>query len=142
MLKYTLPIAIAALFAGHAQADHRQYDMRVDGLTCPFCVATSSKSLKKIDGVYEVAADLDTGIISVCAASETALGDERMAKLFRSKGFTYRGQTIADGCTITDISHSETGENLTEHDHPHPPETPDEHAEHGEDDHKHEGHGS
>lgn len=142
MLKYILPITIAALWSGNAQADHRQYDMRVDGLTCPFCIATSSKALKRIDGVYEVAADLDTGVVSVCATSETELGDERMARLFRSKGFTYRSQTVAEGCTIADISHSETGENLTDHDHPHPAETADEHAEHGDDDHNHEGHGS
>lgn len=125
---------------GVANADHRQYDMRVDGLTCPFCIATSSKALKRIEGVYEVAANLDTGVVSVCAESETDLDDERMTRLFRSKGFTYRSQTVVDGCTITEIAHSETGENLTEHTHPHPDETEEEHAEHG-DDHAHDNHG-
>lgn len=138
MFRYTTLIALSGLWIGAANADHRQYDMRVDGLTCPFCIATSSKALKRIDGVYEVTADLDTGIVSVCAASETELDDERMTRLFRSKGFTYRSQSVSEGCTITDIVHSAAGENLTDHDHPHPAEEEIEHADHGE----HAGHGS
>lgn len=112
MLKYMLTLTLMALSIGTAEADHRQYDMRVDGLTCPFCIATSAKALKRIEGVYEVAADLDTGIVSVCAASQTDLGDARMKRLFRSKGFTYRSQTVSEGCTIKEISHADTGENL------------------------------
>jgi len=86
--------------------------MQVDGLTCPFCVATSSRALKKIDGVYDVAVDLDTGIISVCAARDTNLSDKRMKKLFRKKGFTYRGQTVSADCKFLNVSHSDGGENL------------------------------
>jgi len=113
ILKLTLvPLALTALSTSTAQANHAQYDMQVDGLTCPFCVATSSKALKKIDGVYDVAVDLDTGIISVCAASDTDLSDKRMKKLFRKKGFTYRNQTISKNCNFLDVSHSHGGENL------------------------------
>ena len=107
-----MPLALTALSTGTAQANHAQYDMQVDGLTCPFCVATSSKALKKIDGVYDVSVDLDTGIISVCAASDTDLSDKRMKKLFRKKGFTYRSQAVSAECNFVDVSHSETGENL------------------------------
>lgn len=85
-----------------AEAGERQYDMRVDGLTCPFCVATSTKALKKIKGVTEVAVDLDAGLISVCAGPDADLSDVPMTKLFRKKGFTYRSQTQLDGCVLTD----------------------------------------
>lgn len=141
MLKQISLLAIAGLTMSTANADHRQYDMRVDGLTCPFCIATSSKALKRIEGVYEVAADLNTGIVSVCAESGSELDDARMKRLFRSKGFTYRSQTVAEGCTIADIAHSETGENLTDHDHPHPAEEEVAHEDH-EDHGEHQGHGS
>ena len=107
-----MPLALTSLSAGTAQANHAQYDMQVDGLTCPFCVATSSKALKKIDGVYDVAVDLDKGIISVCAARDTNLSDKRMKKLFRKKGFTYRSQTVSSDCKFLDISHADGGENL------------------------------
>ena len=137
-----ISLLLAAGYAmGAATADHRQYDMRVDGLTCPFCIATSSKALKKIEGVYEVAADLETGMVSVCAARQTDLGDERMARLFRSKGYTYREQTVSEGCTIMEIAHSDTGANLTSHNHPHPAETDAAPLEHN-DGHQHGGHGS
>ena len=113
ILKLALaPLALTALSTGTAQANHAQYDMQVDGLTCPFCVATSSKALKKINGVYDVSVDLDTGIISVCAASDTDLSDKRMKKLFRKKGFTYRSQTISESCNFVDVSHTDDGENL------------------------------
>jgi len=59
-----------------------------------------------------VAVDLDTGIISVCAARDTDLSDKRMKKLFRKKGFTYRSQTISANCNFMDVSHSDGGENL------------------------------
>jgi hypothetical protein len=78
----------------------------------------------------------------MCAARETELGDERMRRLFRSKGFTYRDQIVSEGCTIAEISHSEAGENLTGHDHPHPSEVEDAHSEHGDEADQHGGHGS
>ena len=142
MLKQISLFVIVGFSIGTANADHRQYDMRVDGLTCPFCVATSSKALKRIEGVYEVTADLETAIISVCAASETDLGDDRMTELFRSKGYTYRSQTVSEGCTIADIAHSETGENITQHDHPHPAEADDALMEQEQEEHNHGGQGS
>ena len=38
-----------------ALADDVQYDIRVDGITCPFCVATSERALK-------------TAMVILCAA--------------------------------------------------------------------------
>ena len=71
-------------------ADEVQYDIRVDGITCPFCVATSERALKKIDGVHAVGSNLETGTIFVCADSRVTLTDAQLKKLFRDKGFTYR----------------------------------------------------
>lgn len=144
MLKHITLIAIAGLWMGAANADHRQYEMRVDGLTCPFCIATSSKALKRIDGVYEVSVDLDQAVVSVCADAATDLGDETMARLFRSKGYTYRSQTVSEGCTITDIAHSAAGEDLTEHTHAHSIEDAADHDDGADDSNhtEHAGHGS
>ena len=116
----SITLIIASFWSLGAIADHRQYDMQVDGLTCPFCVATSSYVLKQIEGVREVVANLETGTVSVCAEGDVDLGDETMAKLFRKHGFTYRSQTVTEGCTIKEIAHSDVGETLTDHDHPHP----------------------
>ncbi|MBL4787999.1 MAG: heavy-metal-associated domain-containing protein [Kordiimonadaceae bacterium] len=87
-----------------------QYDIKVDGITCPFCVATSEKALKKIDGVHAVGANLDTGIISVCGTETLIFTDEQLKRLFRKKGFTYRNVTKHKTCTIEDHAgtHPET----------------------------------
>jgi mercuric ion binding protein len=76
-----------------------QYTMRIDGLTCPFCVATSEKALKKIDGVKGVTSGLKEGTITVCANSDNPnFTDKKMTALFLEKGFTYKGMETAEQC--------------------------------------------
>jgi len=75
-----------------------QYDMRIDGITCPFCVATSAKALKAIDGVKEVNAEIDKGLIKVCADESVKFSDEQLKKLFIEKGFTYRSMVKKQSC--------------------------------------------
>ncbi len=85
-------------FYGNAMAAEVQYNIRVDGITCPFCVATSAKALKKIDGVNTVGSDLEKGIIKVCADEKVVFTDEQLTKLFIEKGFTYRGVNKQEQC--------------------------------------------
>lgn len=99
----TLLISIGLMFvSGAAMAADVQYDLQVDGMTCPFCVATSEKALKKIEGVKTVSANLETGVISVCADESVVFTDEQLKKLFLNKGFTYKSMTKHDGCTISE----------------------------------------
>ncbi|UTW57652.1 heavy-metal-associated domain-containing protein [Kordiimonas sp. SCSIO 12603] len=94
--------ALGLLVAGTfvpAIAEDVQYDIKVDGITCPFCVATSEKALKKIEGVRSVTANLETGIISVCGVEDLELTEEQLRKLFRKKGFTYREFKKSNSCS-------------------------------------------
>jgi len=79
-------------------ANDIQYNLRVDGITCPFCIATSAKALRKIDGVTHVDADLKNNIIKVCAGKNTNLNDEALTQLFLDKGFSYRGKETQTKC--------------------------------------------
>ncbi len=88
-------------------ADEVQYDIRVDGITCPFCVATSERALKKIDGVHAVGSNLETGTIFVCADSRVTLTDAQLKKLFRDKGFTYRSFEKTSACSIAGHEHDD-----------------------------------
>jgi mercuric ion binding protein len=97
MLLFT---SLFALAGAAAQAGEVQYDIRVDGMTCPFCVATSEKALRKIDGVSRISTDLDAGVISVCADEAVVFTDDQLTKLFLDKGFTYRSMAKRDGCKI------------------------------------------
>ena len=80
------------------QAKEVQHNMRVDGITCHFCVASSAEELKKIDGVVGVDSDLESGIIKVCANDSVQFTDETLTRLFESKGFTYKSKQTIDAC--------------------------------------------
>jgi copper chaperone CopZ len=101
-----LALPLALLSVG-ANAKDVQYELRVDGMTCPFCAATSEKALEKIEGVNKVSTDLKKATISVCATEEAELTDEKLAELLKKKGFTYVSKTKQETCTLTtDKKHS------------------------------------
>ena len=77
-----------------------QHNLQVDGITCPFCVASSSKALQKIEGVQSVDADLEAGIIKVCADKSADMNDEKLAELFLDKGFKYRQKETLESCDL------------------------------------------
>ena len=102
MKKLLLTLAIAVgVNSAVAYADEVQYNLRVDGITCPFCVATSAKELKKIEGVKSVGSDLDEGIIKVCADEKVTFTDKQLTEMFIEKGFTYKSQTKQNSCDPT-----------------------------------------
>jgi len=105
MKKLLLTTGLLVLSVAPSQASEMQYTLRVDGITCPFCIATSEKALKKIDGVNQISSDLKKGTITLCADSKkVSLTDEQLTKLFLEKGFTYKGMEKAEQCTIPNKS--------------------------------------
>lgn len=98
-IKQFLTITVAVLTATPVLAKDVQYLLRIDGITCPFCVATSEKALKKIDGVKAVKSSLKDGIITVCADDEIIqFTDAQLTEIFKKKGFTYRGMELTGAC--------------------------------------------
>ena len=107
-MKRTILFLVAlAVTSTAGVADEVKYDIRVDGITCPFCVATSERALKKIEGVHAVGSNLETGTIFVCADSHVTLTDAQLKQLFRDKGFTYRSFAKASGCSIAGHEHDD-----------------------------------
>ncbi|ORE88799.1 heavy metal transport/detoxification protein [Oceanococcus atlanticus] len=68
------------------------YEMRVDGLACPYCAYGIEKKLKQIDGVDHESLDIDlnTGLVRVRVADGVTLSDERLRQLFSDAGVTFR----------------------------------------------------
>ncbi len=66
------------------------YNIRVDGLACPFCAYGIEKKFKKIDGISNIKIDLDKGLVSVDAKEGVELKEDKMKTLFNDSGFTYR----------------------------------------------------
>ncbi len=104
-MKSSILLLVAIALSGIAVADDIQYDFRVDGITCPFCVATSERALLKIAGVHTVGSDLETGTIFVCADKQVTFTDAKLKQLFLDKGFTYRSFEKTSGCSMADHEH-------------------------------------
>ncbi len=76
-----------------AFADGTRYELRVDGLACPFCAYGIEKKLNAIDGVDEIDIDLNSGLVTVDVTEGAVLNDSQMTELFNDAGFTYRSMT-------------------------------------------------
>jgi copper chaperone len=81
---------VALIWSTVVLADGTQYQMRVDGLACPYCAYGIEKNLKKIDGVEKIDVDLNNGLVTVNVSVGVTLTDAQMAKLFTDAGFTFR----------------------------------------------------
>ena len=104
MKKHTPLITLALLLlitSNYSSANETvQHNLQVDGMVCPFCTASSSKALQKIEGVQSVDVNLETGIIKVCADKTADMNDERLAELFLDKGFKYREKETLESCEL------------------------------------------
>lgn len=90
MKKTTVLMIALIMWCTSALADGTQYQMRVDGLACPYCAYGIEKNLKKIDGVNKIDVDLNNGLVTVNVAVGVTLTDVQMTKLFTDAGFTFR----------------------------------------------------
>lgn len=83
------------LLAQSVWAAGKHYEMRVDGLACPFCAYGIEKKFKAMEGVEKIDVDLDKGLVRVDTAEGVDFTDEQMKKLFSDSGFTYRSMKVA-----------------------------------------------
>jgi len=93
MKKMIMMILLALAWNTAALAASTQYQMRVDGLACPYCAYGIEKKLNKIDGVEKIDIDLNKGLVIVNVADGVKLTEEQMTRLFKDAGFTYRSMT-------------------------------------------------
>jgi len=96
MNKMIVTILLALSWSVTALAAGTQYQMRVDGLACPYCAYGIEKKLNAIDGVEKIDIDLEKGLVIVNVAEGIKISDEQMTRLFDDAGFTYRSKTERD----------------------------------------------
>ncbi len=78
-----LPVAVFA-----AQT---QYQLRVDGLACPFCAYGIEKELKRTNGVESLEIDINAGIVTVTMAEGAAMTEAQASRIVEDAGFTLGG---------------------------------------------------
>ncbi len=93
MKKLIIAISMALLWNAAAFAAGTQYELRVDGLACPYCAYGIEKKLKKTKGVEKIDIDLNKGVVRVNVVEGIKLTEPQMAKLINDAGFTLRGMT-------------------------------------------------
>ncbi len=90
----TKHLILAGLLVGSlmasAQAASTRYEMRVDGLACPFCAYGIEKKFKAIEGTSDIDVHLDQGLVTLELQEGKTFTEEEMKKLFSDSGFTFR----------------------------------------------------
>ena len=88
--KIILLLISLLLSSGASLAGETRYEMRVDGLVCPYCAYGIEKKLMAIQGVLEIDVDLQNGLVVVAAADTVRFTDIQLTNLFNDAGFTFR----------------------------------------------------
>jgi len=87
-------VVLGLLISLPVWASGTHYEMRVDGLACPYCAYGVEKKLNAIDGVQDIDVDLNAGLVKVDVNEGVELTEAAMKKLFNDAGFTLRSIKI------------------------------------------------
>lgn len=67
-----------------------RYEIRADGLACPYCAYGIEKKFMAIEGVNHVDFDLKKGLVLVTGENNLQLNEPQLKTLFSDSGFTFR----------------------------------------------------
>lgn len=73
-----------------AHAVSNVYELKVDGLACPFCAYGIEKKLSRLEGVAEVEVDLKEGRVVVTMTEGKTLSEAQARKAVTEAGFTLK----------------------------------------------------
>lgn len=93
MKKTLLLTAVTWFWSSALLAAGTQYNLRIDGLACPFCAYGIEKKLVKSEGVESVTFDLEKGLVKVKTKEGVTLSEETIRKLVNDAGFTLRAMS-------------------------------------------------
>ncbi len=85
---FALSLFLLPLVAFAAPA---QYQLRVDGLACPFCAYGIEKELNRTDGVKSIRIDINAGTVTVTMAEGATMTEAQASRIVEDAGFTLGG---------------------------------------------------
>jgi len=83
-------IGAMSLFGATVSAAESQYEIRADGLACPYCAYGIEKKFMAIKGVKHVDIKLKQGKVLVTGEESLKFAEPQLKTLFNDSGFTYR----------------------------------------------------
>jgi len=124
-LKYTAALSVlfallvAPNFLSAQEASRDQYEMKVDGLGCPFCAYGLEKKFKEFKSLDDLELDMETGIFKFTYPSDDPLSIDQVENQVDVAGYSPVSTKItrADGTVEENKSEPAGGfdpENLTE----------------------------
>ena len=86
--------AVTLLFwSGTSFAAGTQYDLRVDGLACPFCAYGIEKKFTKTEGVEKIDINLLKGLVIVDTIEGKTFTETELKQIIDDAGFTLKSVT-------------------------------------------------
>jgi len=70
-----------------------QYDLRVDGLACPFCAYGIEKKIINTEGVTSIDFDLVKGLVIVKTSNKVSFTEPELKIIIHDAGFTLKSMT-------------------------------------------------
>ena len=80
--------AIFLLSINSLIAQQEQVNVRVDGLSCPFCAYGLEKQLIKLDGVENLQIDIEKGLVTFHVQEGKSIPEEEINEAIKKAGFT------------------------------------------------------
>lgn len=97
-IRIALLALVATAVSAAALAAGPRYRIEVDGLACPFCAYGIEKQLQRVEGVAELATDIEAGAVIVTMQEGHTLERSRAAQAVDQAGFTLGGfERIGNG---------------------------------------------
>ncbi|MBR9910269.1 MAG: heavy-metal-associated domain-containing protein [Gammaproteobacteria bacterium] len=91
-MKQCLAAVIAMIFSCMAEAADMRYELRVDGLACPYCAYGIEKKIKSLNGVDKASFEikLNEGLVIFEADTPAPISKKSLQTLINDAGFTLR----------------------------------------------------
>jgi mercuric ion binding protein len=90
----TIIFIITTLTAsGLSFAAGTRYELRVDGLACPFCAYGIEKKFTRTEGVESVDIDLKNGLVIVNTFEGTKFSEDELKTIIDDTGFTMKSMS-------------------------------------------------
>lgn len=90
-LTRTAVFTLVLLLPLAAFAAPAQYQLRVDGLACPFCAYGIEKELTRTDGVATIDIDINAGTVTVTMTEGATMTEAQADRIVKDAGFTLSG---------------------------------------------------
>ncbi len=92
-IKSLIIVATTILWSSYSFAAGTQYDIRVDGLACPFCAYGIEKEFTRTEGVDSVDIDLKNGLVIVKTSEGRSFSEDQLKSIVDDTGFTMKSMS-------------------------------------------------